>query len=843
MNPNRKALITSILITLFFASLAIVNLPVVQAQQSTAPPLDWQKTYAGYEITWISQTSDGGFAMYYPGTLEGGYARYDPAELTKINSAGSIQWIQNFSLPFPKTFITTTDGGFAYLSFDRSPSTIGKLDSNGKSQWNKTFGTAFDGSGMLLQTSDGGFAVAVQNNVGYNQVAILELNLFKTDSNGNLQWTKTYPSLDYYYTFRSFIQTIDGGYALAGSYGDNTAVSSTSSTVSNGTDFCLAKISPDGNLEWTNNYGGADNDNANSIIQTNEGDYVMVGNTLSFGAGGTDGLMVKADAHGNLLWAQTYGGFGTSSRSYFDIFHNQVVYYPIYSNGSSDDYANCLIQTSDEGFAFAGSSDSFIWLVKTDSNGFPQWNQTYPSNPSSEQFHDVKALIQASDGSFVFAGYIEGTHWHWVGNQVSLVFKTKPANAMPTTSSPPISLPALAFEPITINPDGSITPASAPIARDGSTYKLTADVHSRIIVKADNIALDGQGHLINGNGTIGNLFTRIGETAIDLTNTQDVTAQNFKIQNFRYGVDLDRSKNAKISQCSFVFNIIGIEGNHATNSLISQNQVASTRPGYEVAVCLTYSLNDKIDGNQFLNDEITLMNCNGEIMSNNQFENGDISIGGCENTLICGNIFHNCWRAVDLSFYSDSNQTTVAGNNFDSCTGGIWADSEPRNLFYMNNFINVSSPGSIYQYAAPTDASGNPIHLTEGWDNGAVGNFWGNYTNQYPNAQPASDGKTWNTPYVIDAYNRDNHPFINPIPLQELKDLSHQLIANHAPSSISSLKNPLAPASSESSPSSDVTVAAVASLIIIAIALLTVASVKAKRKKNKNAAQTMVDKI
>lgn len=48
------------------------------------------------------------------------------------------------------------------------------------------------------------------------------------------------------------------------------------------------------------------------------------------------------------------------------------------------------------------------------------------------------------------------------------------------------------------------------------------------------------------------------------------------------------------------------------------------------------------------------------------------------------------------------------------------------------------------------------------WDDGEIGNYWGDYTAKYPNAQVLPNG-TWDTPYVIDANNVDNHPLVNPV--------------------------------------------------------------------------------
>ncbi len=75
------------------------------------------------------------------------------------------------------------------------------------------------------------------------------------------------------------------------------------------------------------------------------------------------------------LWNRTYGGTG-----------GEVAY--------------SLVETYDGGFALAGvsSSDGF-WLVKTDADGYMQWNKTYGGGTAH-------SLIQTSDGGYALAGEI-----------------------------------------------------------------------------------------------------------------------------------------------------------------------------------------------------------------------------------------------------------------------------------------------------------------------------------------------------------------------------------------------------------------------------------------------------
>jgi len=139
----------------------------------------------------------------------------------------------------------------------------------------------------------------------------------------------------------SLIQTSDGGYAIAGH---------TESFGAGDWDIYVVKLDANGNLQWTKTIGGESDDWGFSLIQTSDGGYAIAGITQSFGAREPDVYVVKLDATGNLQWTKTIGG-------------------PEHGRGLS------LIQTSDGGYAIAGSTQSFgagewdIYVVKLDKNG------------------------------------------------------------------------------------------------------------------------------------------------------------------------------------------------------------------------------------------------------------------------------------------------------------------------------------------------------------------------------------------------------------------------------------------------------------------------------------------
>jgi hypothetical protein len=173
----------------------------------------------------------------------------------------------------------------------------------------------------------------------------------------------------------SLIQTSVGGYAIAGF------------TISFGAgrgDAYVVKLDANGNLLWTKTIGGESDDWGNSLIQTSDGGYVIAGYTKSFGAGDWDVYVVKLDANGNLQWTKTIGG-------------------------ENEDLGSSLIQTSDGGYAIAGTTIYFgaggwdVYVVKLDAKGNLQWTKTI----GGKNEDGGSSIIQTSDGGYVIAGHTE----------------------------------------------------------------------------------------------------------------------------------------------------------------------------------------------------------------------------------------------------------------------------------------------------------------------------------------------------------------------------------------------------------------------------------------------------
>jgi len=320
--------------------------------------LQWTKTIGGPKDDWgqsLIQTSDGGYAIA-GATKSFGAGEWD-VYVVKLDAHGNLQWTKTIggkNNDWGRSLIQTSDGGYAIAGKTESFGAgytdvyVIKLDAKGNLQWIKTIGgEGLDDGSSIIQTSDGGYAIAGSASFGaedYEGVCVFyDVYVVKLDANGNLQWTRTIGQEGTEWG-ESLIQTSDGGYAIAGTYGlvDYEGI--------HPADVYVVKLDAKGNLQWTKTIGGPDYEEGNSLIQTSDGGYAIAGFTYSFGAGKTDVYVVKLDAHGNLQWTKTIGG-------------------PDYEGGTS------LIQTSDGGYAITGYTESFgaggddVYVVKLDKNG------------------------------------------------------------------------------------------------------------------------------------------------------------------------------------------------------------------------------------------------------------------------------------------------------------------------------------------------------------------------------------------------------------------------------------------------------------------------------------------
>jgi hypothetical protein len=109
----------------------------------------------------------------------------------------------------------TADGGYIVagrtFSFGAGLSDVWliKTDSNGDIMWTRTYGDSErDGGRSVALTADGGYVIT-----GYTGASYGDVWLIKTDASGETMWTRTY---DRTTEGRSMAQTGDGGFIITG---------------------------------------------------------------------------------------------------------------------------------------------------------------------------------------------------------------------------------------------------------------------------------------------------------------------------------------------------------------------------------------------------------------------------------------------------------------------------------------------------------------------------------------------------------------------------------------------------------------------------------------------------
>jgi hypothetical protein len=270
--------------------------------------------------------------------------------------------------------IQTVDNGYAIAgNVSEYSALIVKLNELGEIQWAKiTDGTARIIAHSLIQTQDSGYIFIGRTYKYIGSDSHYDVLIVKLNQSGNIVWAKEIGDTTKNEWGASLIQTIDGGYALAGSYGWWTG----------GYDFLFIKLDNSMNIEWTKLIGGAENEQihyCNSLIQTSDSGYAILGFTRSFGVSTQEFLLIKLEFSGNIEWTRMIG-------------------YPSFSAWGAG-----MIQTQDNGFAimgWIGSLSGDFFLIKLNEFGDFEWARRI-GTPTGEKGHTV---VQTQDGGYAIAG-------------------------------------------------------------------------------------------------------------------------------------------------------------------------------------------------------------------------------------------------------------------------------------------------------------------------------------------------------------------------------------------------------------------------------------------------------
>lgn len=301
-------------------------------------------------------------------TNNGGYAIVG-RKIIRINYLGDTLWTKSniFGSSAVKAAVQTLDGGYAFSGYTNSAG-IGlrdafliKTDSLGNIVWSKAYGGINHDEGYgLYQTSDSGFIISGSTrSVFPGSMCAYHI---RTDLNGNMQWAKAIEGNE---RSETVIQTNDRGFILSGAK--------------------THKLDSNGAIQWSKRYDGLGNEQVKCIRQTSDGGYILTGNASYFDSTNVIvSFLFKIDSIGALQWTHYY-----------------------HSNAFT--FGNNVEVTKDGGFIvaiqqFEPGNISDIGLIKTNAIGDTLWSRKYGTIGNDVPW----SVKQTSDNGYVIAASTTG---------------------------------------------------------------------------------------------------------------------------------------------------------------------------------------------------------------------------------------------------------------------------------------------------------------------------------------------------------------------------------------------------------------------------------------------------
>jgi hypothetical protein len=420
-----------------------ILLILVFSFQALNAQLIWQKTYGGsaHEYAWKTiPTSDGGFAFVgfsesNNGDVSGNHGGVD-LWVAKADASGTIEWSKLYGGTEDDEgydITQTADNGFMVVgwtdSFDGDVTghhgTYGsdlwvlKLTSTGAITWSKCYGgTSDDDGASIAQSQSGDYFVAgstysydgdVSGNHGTYES---DFWVIKISSSGTLLNQKCVGGTGYDEGIK-MIATADDGCIVVGR---TSSTDLTSLGYHGGADMLVAKLTSGLVISWSKCYGGSETEEANAVVQLNDGSYAVLGYSSTgnngdvtghHGSQGQDDFwLLKLTSAGAITWAKCFGG-------------------------DSDDQANGLAKTSDGGFVMSGLTSSTngdvsgfhgggffepdIWVAKVDGSGTLQGQRCCGGSGQDESFN----VYEESSNVFVVTGFTYSSDYDVTQNRGS----------------------------------------------------------------------------------------------------------------------------------------------------------------------------------------------------------------------------------------------------------------------------------------------------------------------------------------------------------------------------------------------------------------------------------------
>jgi len=232
-----------------------------------------------------------------------------------------------------------------------------KVDSLGKFLWSNHYGGAESESGrrVLYQKSYGFYICGFTNSFGNGG---FDYYLAKTDTNGVLEWEKSYGGNGWERVHDAAL-LIDTGVLMIGE---------SSSNATNNKDIYIVRTDKNGDTLWTKTIGGTGDDVAKVLERFDDTTYIIAGHYFNEDSLLTKAWVARITIDGTVEWQGTYGNYQNTWANAF-IFDSGLI--------------NCYGGSSGNGIV---DNDSYFFLVDFSGAFFGDYRQV-----SSDDFDFLHA--------------------------------------------------------------------------------------------------------------------------------------------------------------------------------------------------------------------------------------------------------------------------------------------------------------------------------------------------------------------------------------------------------------------------------------------------------------------
>jgi hypothetical protein len=276
----------------------------------------WDKLIGGNsddKATSIRQTADGGYivAGYSYSSASGDVTEINHGNfdywIVKLDASGNITWnrlLGGDAFEETHDILQGVDGTYVIAGVSTSSANgnvtpvnhggqdhwIVRLDAAGTVLWNKLLGGNGDESVQSIQqtsTEDyilAGYSASSANGdvtgTNHGGATTFDYWIVKLDRFGNIIWNKLLGGQGQERAY-SIKTTSDGGYIVAGTSASSSASGDVTGISHGSFDYWIVKLDGTGNISWNRLIGGNNSEFAFSLIQTNDGGFIVAGNSAS----------------------------------------------------------------------------------------------------------------------------------------------------------------------------------------------------------------------------------------------------------------------------------------------------------------------------------------------------------------------------------------------------------------------------------------------------------------------------------------------------------------------------------------------------------------------------------